>query len=133
MSVTVTVTVTVTSTLDARPGADCASRCDLGAPTLMQVVEKDLRRLVQRRLFELDVTPEQASLRSRGAVPRETIRQLAHGLWPVHLSDGLARALARALDVTEYRVRRAAGLPVMEPSSERTRPHLRVVGRERGS
>ncbi|MGY2081718.1 hypothetical protein [Modestobacter sp. SYSU DS0657] len=48
----------------------------------------------------------------------------------VYVSDRVARALARSLGVPEYRVRRAAGLPVIEPAGVRTRPHLRIVGRD---
>ncbi len=94
------------------------------------MADKDLRQLVRRRLFELQVTPQQASVRSRGALPRETLRAIARGLLPTGVTDRLVAALARALDVPEYRVRRAAGLPAIEPATERTRPDLRLVGRE---
>jgi hypothetical protein len=94
------------------------------------MADKDLRHLVARRLFELQVTLQQASMRTRGALPRETLRALAQGLLPVGLTDRLIAALARALDVPEYRVRRAAGLPADEPTPERTRPDLRLVGRD---
>jgi hypothetical protein len=93
------------------------------------VADTDLRNLVQRRLFELQSTLQQASMRSRGALPRETLRAIAHGLLPLGLSDRLVSALARAIDVPEHRVRRAAGLPAAEPLVEHTRPDLRVVGR----
>jgi hypothetical protein len=45
------------------------------------------------------------------------------------ISEGLAEFLARALDVPENRVRRAAGLPPVpdERESITTRPHLRVL------
>ncbi len=91
------------------------------------MVDRDLRHLVRRRLFELNLTPEEASRRSRGDLPAETIRGLAHGQRSIRIGDQFARALARTLQVTEYRVRRAAGLPVTEVPGERTRPHLRVV------
>jgi hypothetical protein len=94
------------------------------------VADKDLRQLVQRRLFELQVSVRQASLRSRGVVPQAVIRAIVQGLRPIGLTDRLVAALARALDVPEYRVRRAAGLPTAEPAIERTRPNLRLVGRE---
>jgi hypothetical protein len=94
------------------------------------MADTDLRHLVQRRLFELQSTLQQASMRSRGALPRETLHAIAHGLHPVGLTDRLVAALARALDVPEYRVRRAAGLPAAEPMIERTRPNLRVVRRD---
>lgn len=88
---------------------------------------QDLQRLVRRRLFELDLTPEGASRRSGGVIPRETIRGLARGQRSFQIGDVFAATLARALNVTEYRVRKAAGLPVREPFVPRTRPHLRVV------
>jgi hypothetical protein len=88
---------------------------------------RELERLVRRRLFELGLTPEGVSRRSGGVIPRETIRGLVRGQRSFRLGDGFAAALARALDVTEYRVRKAAGLPVQEPFVARTRPHLRVV------
>jgi hypothetical protein len=94
------------------------------------MADKDLRHLVARRLFELQVTVQQASMRTRGVLPRETLRALAQGLLPVGVTDRLVTALARGLDVPEYRVRRAAGLPVTEPTPERTRPNLRLVGRD---
>ena len=45
------------------------------------------------------------------------------------ITDGLAEFLARALEVPENRVRRAAGLPRVpdERESITTRPHLRVL------
>jgi hypothetical protein len=94
------------------------------------MADTDLRNLVQRRLFELQSTLQQATMRSRGALPRETLRAITHGLLPVGLTERLVTALARAIDVPEYRVRRAAGLPAAEPMIERTRPDLRVVGRD---
>jgi transcriptional regulator with XRE-family HTH domain len=94
------------------------------------VVDRDLGDLVRRRLFELGLSAQDLARRSRGEVSRETIRGLARGMAPAHVSDRLAGSLARALDVTEYRVRKAAGLPVREPFVPRTRPHLRVVRRE---
>jgi hypothetical protein len=94
-------------------------------PSRMAVL--DLQRLVRRRLFELGVTPEEASRRSRGDAPRETIRGLVRGELPAGISDRLARALARALEVPEVRIRRAAGLPVMDSPGEPTRPHLRLI------
>jgi hypothetical protein len=93
-------------------------------------MDTDLRQLIRRRLFELGVTAHEVALRSRGAVPLTTLRALAHGLIPVRPTDRLVAALARVLDVPEYRIRRAAGLPVAEPTTERTHPHLRLVGRD---
>jgi hypothetical protein len=94
------------------------------------VADRDLADLVRRRLFELGLSAQDLVRRSRGEVPRETIRGLARGLAPAQVSDRLAGSLARALDVTEHRVRKAAGLPVREPFTAHTRPHLRVVRRE---
>jgi hypothetical protein len=90
-------------------------------------MSQDLPGLVRRRLYELDLSAEEASRRSRGGVPREMMRALMGGSWGFPLSDRLVRALARLLEVPERRVRRAAGLPVPEFIGERTRPHLRVV------
>jgi hypothetical protein len=87
----------------------------------------DLQRLVQRRLFELPATPQQASRRSRWAVAPETIEHLARGGYAGPLSERLARALARALDIPEHRVRRTVGLPVATVPDEPTRPHLWLV------
>lgn len=92
--------------------------------------DRDLEHLVRRRLFELQRSPDELARRSDGAIPRETIRGLARGQLSIQLTDRLARALARALEVTEYRVRRAAGMPVTDPMAGRTRPHLRVVQSE---
>jgi hypothetical protein len=89
--------------------------------------DRDLADLVRRRLFELGVTAAEVSRRSRGDVPAETVRGLARGQRSIRVGDRFARALARALQVTECRVRRAAGLPVAEERGERTRPHLRVI------
>jgi hypothetical protein len=93
-------------------------------------MDRDLADLVRRRLFELGLSAQDLARRSRGELSGETIRGLARGLAPAHVSDRLAGSLARALDVTEHRVRNAAGLPVREPYVSRTRPHLRVVRRE---
>ena len=87
----------------------------------------DLHRLVWCRLFELGMTAEQASLRTQGVLSKEAVRGLAEGTSSVYVSDRVARALARSLDVTEHRVRLAAGLPVEEPALANTRPHLRLV------
>ncbi|WP_091945582.1 hypothetical protein [Trujillonella endophytica] len=49
------------------------------------------------------------------------------------ISEGFAGPLARALDTTESRVRRVAGLPAIpDPRAGiETRPDLRVVGSDR--
>jgi hypothetical protein len=89
--------------------------------------DRDLADLVRRRLFELGVTAAEIGRRSGGVVPAETVRGLARGQRSLRVGDRFARALARALEVTDYRVRRAAGLPVPDERGEPTRPHLRVI------
>jgi hypothetical protein len=89
---------------------------------------KDLSDLVRRRLWELGRTIEEASRRSR-VLPMETIRRIARNGGTSFISEGVAAHLARALDVPENRVRRAAGLPSAPDPRESitTRPHLRVL------
>ncbi|MCZ2828440.1 hypothetical protein O2W14_06270 [Modestobacter sp. VKM Ac-2986] len=89
--------------------------------------DEDLQRLIWRRLFELGLTAEEASARTLGVVSKEAVRGLMGGRTSVYVSDRIARALARALDVPEHRVRRTAGLPVEDPETARTGPHLRIV------
>ncbi len=91
----------------------------------------DVSDLVRRRLWELGRTPEEASQRSRWVIPAQVVELLARG-GSSFISENFARPLARALDVTENRLRRAAGLPqIPDPrSSIETRPDLRVVGQE---
>ena len=62
-------------------------------------------------------------------VTAQTIERMADGRHRRPVSERLAEALARALDVPENRVRRVVGLPPVEdPSADiRTGPHLRVV------
>jgi hypothetical protein len=88
---------------------------------------QDLQQLVRRRLFELLFTPRDASRRAQWAVAPETIEHLARGRYAGPMSERLARALAKALDVPEHRVRRAVGLPVGELLDDPTRPHLRLI------
>src|SRR5689334_10581526 len=97
------------------------------------MTQGDLQQLVRRRLFELLVTPRDASRRAQWAVAPETIERIAGGRYAGPMSERLARAIAHALDVQEYRVRRAVGLPVAELTDEPTRPHLRLIrgGRDR--
>jgi hypothetical protein len=93
------------------------------------VPDTDLADLVRRRLWELSVTAAEASRRSRWVVPPELIKRLgAHG-GMTFISERLAGPLARALDVPENRVRRAAGMsPVEDPRADvPTGPHLRLV------
>jgi hypothetical protein len=94
---------------------------------------RELQELVRRRLWELARTVEEASRKSRWVVPTETIRRMAQAGGRAFISDGLAEHIARALDVPENRVRRAAGLPPVpdERESISTRPHLRLI-RNRG-
>ncbi len=91
--------------------------------------DDDLQRLVQRRLLELGGDAQDASRRSCWAITAQTIERMAHGHHRRPVSERLAEALARALDVPENRVRRAVGLPLVEdPRADiRTGPHLRVV------
>jgi hypothetical protein len=88
-----------------------------------------LHDLVRRRLWELRRTPDDASWRSGWVLPAETIDRMARGRGRSFINEGLAVHLARALDVPENRVRRAAGLPRVEDPNEnvRTGPHLRLV------
>ena len=97
------------------------------------MADKDLQELVRRRLWELSRSPEDASRVSRWVVPPETIERMARAGGKSFISEGLAEFLARALEVPENRVRRAAGLPeVDDPRADiATGPHLRVIrGRE---
>ncbi len=93
------------------------------------MVRKDLQDLVRRRLWELARTPEDASRLSRWVIPPETLKRMARTGGSSFISEGLVQFLARALDVPENRVRRAAGLPLMPDDRESigTRPHLRLV------
>ena len=91
----------------------------------------DVSDLVRRRLWELGRTSDEASQRSRWVIPARVVELLARR-GRSYISEGLARPLARALDVPENRVRRAAGLPsIPDPRAEiETRPDLRVVGQD---
>ena len=88
-----------------------------------------LHDLVRRRLWELDRSPDDASWRSGWVFPAEALQRMARGRGRSWISEGLAVHLARALDVPENRVRRAAGLPLVDDpeASIRTGPHLRLV------
>ena len=89
----------------------------------------NLQDLVRRRLWELARTASEASRFSRWVVPPETLERMSRSGGRSFISEGLAEFLARALDVPENRVRRAAGLPPVpdERESITTRPHLRVL------
>ena len=91
--------------------------------------DEDLQGLVRRRLWELARTPGEASRLARWAVPPETIERMARIGGKSFISEGLAEFLARALGVSENRVRRAAGLPRVDDPREdvATGPHLRLV------
>ena len=93
------------------------------------MADDDLQQLVQRRLLELSSSAQAASRRAQWAIAPETITYIADGRHSGMVSERLAAALARALDVPENRVRRAVGLPLVEdPRADiRTGPHLRVV------
>ena len=90
---------------------------------------KDLQELVRRRLWELARTADDAARLSRWVVPPETLKRMARTGGTSFITEGLAEFLARALEVPENRVRRAAGLPeVDDPRAEiSTGPHLRVI------
>ena len=93
------------------------------------MADKDLQELVRRRLWELTRSPEEASRVSRWVVPPETIERMARVGGKSFISEGLAEFLARALEVPENRIRRAAGLPeVDDPRADiATGPHLRLI------
>ena len=93
------------------------------------MADKDLQDLVRRRLWELGETPTHVSRRARWVISPEMIERLAHSGGKSFISERLAAALARGLDVPENRVRRAATLPEVDDprASSTTRPHLRLV------
>ncbi len=93
------------------------------------MADDDLQQLVQRRLLELSSSAQAASRRAQWAVAPETIAHIAAGRHSGLVSERLAAALARALDVPENRVRRVVGLPLVDdPRADIcTGPHLRVV------
>jgi hypothetical protein len=93
------------------------------------VLGRELQELVRRRLWELARTVEEASRKSRWVLSPETLRRMAQRGGRTFISDGLAEHIARALDVPENRVRRAAGLPPVPDARESisTRPHLRLI------
>ena len=97
--------------------------------SLPTVSEEDLQGLVRRRLWELARTPAEASRLSRWTVPAETIERMTRRGGRSFISEAMAEFLARALGVPENRVRRAAGLPLVDdPRADvATRPHLRLV------
>jgi hypothetical protein len=90
---------------------------------------RELQELVRRRLWELARTVEEASRKTRWVLSAETLQRMAQRGGRTFISDGLALHIARALDVPENRVRRAAGLPPVpdERESISTRPNLRLV------
>jgi hypothetical protein len=90
---------------------------------------KDLPDLVRRRLWELGMTVHEVSRRARGTIAPEVIERLTRSRGRAFISARLAGHLARALDVPENRVRRAADLPeVHDPRADvPTGPHLRLV------
>jgi hypothetical protein len=96
------------------------------------MVGKDLQDLVRRRLWELARTPDDASRLSRWVLPPDTLKRMARTGGSSFISEGLAEFLARALEVPENRVRRAAGLPPVpdDRDSISTRPHLRLVPKD---
>ena len=93
------------------------------------MADKDLQSLVRRRLWELARSADEASRVSRWVIPPEVIQRMARAGGSSFISEGLATFLARAIEVPENRVRRAAGLPeVDDPRADiATGPHLRLV------
>ena len=93
------------------------------------MAEGDLQALVRRRLWELALSPEETARSARWALAAETVQRLARDRGRAFVSEGIVPLLARALDVPENRIRRAAGLPPVPDPRENitTRPHLRVV------
>jgi hypothetical protein len=93
------------------------------------MADKDLQDLVRRRLWELARSPDEASRVSRWVIPPELLQRMARSGGKSFISESLAKVLARALEVPENRVRRAAGLPeIDDPSADiSTGPHLRVI------
>ena len=93
------------------------------------MADKDLQDLVRRRLWELARTPDEASRVSRWVIPPELLQRMARSGGKSFISESLAKVLARALEVPENRVRRAAGLPeVDDPNADiSTGPHLRLI------
>jgi hypothetical protein len=93
------------------------------------MADKDLQDLVRRRLWELARSPDEASRVSRWVIPPELLQRMARSGGKSFISESLAKVLARALEVPENRVRRAAGLPRIPDDRESitTRPHLRLV------
>ena len=91
--------------------------------------EGDLQALVRRRLWELARSPEETTRSARWALAAETVQRLARDRGRAFVSEGIVPLLARALEVPENRIRRAAGLPPAPDPREiiTTRPHLRVV------
>jgi hypothetical protein len=90
---------------------------------------KDLQDLVRRRLWELARTADDAARLSRWVIPPGTLKRMARSGGTSFISEGLAEFLARALEVPENRVRRAAGLLRIPDDRESiaTRPHLRLI------
>ncbi len=93
------------------------------------MADEDLQALVRRRLWELARSPEETTRSARWALAADTVQRLARDRGRVFVSEGIVPLLARALDVPENRIRRAAGLPQAPDPREgiTTRPHLRVV------
>jgi hypothetical protein len=93
------------------------------------MADKDLQNLVRRRLWELSRSADEASRVSRWVIPPEILQRMARAGGKSFISEGLATFLARALEVPENRVRRAAGLPeVDDPRADiTTGPHLRLI------
>jgi hypothetical protein len=96
---------------------------------LCPMPERDLQALVRRRLWELAQSPEDNTRSARWTLAAETVQRMARDQGRTFINESIVPLLARALVVTENRVRAAAGLPVVPDPRENitTRPHLRVL------
>ena len=94
--------------------------------------DEDLQSLIRRRLWELARTGEDAARRARWVLPAETVDRLARRGGKSFITEGLAPYLAKALQVPENRVRKAAGLPLVpdDRSSTTTQPHIWLVKKD---
>jgi len=96
--------------------------------------DEDLQSLIRRRLWELARTGEDAARRARWVLPAETVDRLARSGGKSFITEGLAPYLAKALQVPENRVRKAAGLPLVpdDRANITTQPHIWLVKKQDG-
>ena len=88
---------------------------------------KDLQDLVRRRLWELARSADDAARLVPLGHPPETFKRMARTGGTSFITEGLAGFLARALEVPENRVRRAAGYP-RSRTTARASPRARTWG-----